>query len=261
VAVRVLIDLVAMSRVAIAPAPNRAPPHLTDQAATGAGSWSPRGAATEARPPVNQLAMPTVGRLARGGQIELCSYAEICGTPAVSMPSGTLLDLLGAVTIVTVEPAIDRTAIDRDVFRDDAQPGALLRFCTRLKAGHRVLEQLSADLLAQLPATSRRGVASLQRFCELAARTQGEHLVDLFHLWTGELAGCRYFLTLDDRLGEFLDHRVRPGLGTPLTCDPVEPEQLLHRLGLADRDPPPALPGTVVDLRRARSRRARGCAL
>ncbi len=250
-----------MSRVAIAPAAPRVAPSAGDASATDASPWSAGGAASEARPPVNQLALPTVGRLARQGELELCSYIEICGTPDAPAPSGTLLDLLGEVAILNVEPAIDRTALDSDVFRDDAQPGALRRFCMRLKSGHQALEQLPAEFLARLPATSRRGVASLERFCELAARTQGEHLVDLFHLWTGELAVCEYFLTLDDRLAEFLDRRVRPGLVTPLTCNPVEPEQLLHRLGLPDRDPPPALSGTVVDLFSRRSRRARDHAL
>jgi hypothetical protein len=250
-----------MSRVAIAPASTRVAPSAGDASASDTRPWSPGGAASEARPPVNQLALPTVGRLARQGELELCSYVEICGTPAGPAPDGTLLDLLGEVAIVNLEPAIDRAALDSDVFCDDAQPGALRRFCMRLKSGHRALERLPADVIARLPATSRRGVASLERFCELAARTQGEHLVDLFHLWTGELAGCEYFLTLDDRLGGFLDRRVRPGLSTPLTCNPVEPEPLLHRLGLTDRDPPPALAGTVVDLFGPRNRRARGYAL
>jgi hypothetical protein len=259
VAVRVLIDLVAMSRIAIVPASTRVA-SASDAPPSDASPWAPRGVASETRPPANQLALPTLGRLVREGQVELCSYVEISGTSTAAVSGGALLDLLGDVPILNVEPAIDRTAIDHDVFHDDGQPGALLRFCTRLKAGNRAFDQLPADFVARISVASRRGVASLERFCELAARTQGEHLVDLFHLWTGELAGCDYFLTLDDRLTEFLDRRVRPGLSAPLTCNPVEPEQLLDRLGLTDRDPPPALAGTVVDLFGSRNRRTRGAA-
>lgn len=256
--VRVLVDLLSLSRIAIAAAATRrvAPDADTQGAADGLRLVAE--VPGDARLPLNQRALPTIGRLAREGRLELCTYAEICGAPPTAGPRGTVLDLLGDVTIVTVEPAIDRAAIDSDVFRDAAQSGALLRFCTRVKSGHQALEQLPIELVSRLPDTTRRGLASLHRFRELAARTQGAHLADLFHLWTGELAGCDYLLTMDGSIEAFLDRRVRPGLDAPLHCNPIEPEDLLVALEVEERDAPPAMAGTVVSLDSPRGPHGRG---
>ena len=200
-------------------------PAPADASAPSTTGWARGGATSEFPPVVNELAMPSIGRLAREGAIELCSDAGIRRPPGAPCPGRALFDLLGEVAIVSGERAIDRTAIDGDVFRDAVQPGALRRFDSRLEAGQRALESLPEDSLARLLATSRRRVASLERCGALAARTQGEHLVDLFYMRTGELAGCQYFLTLDDRFTVFLDQRVRPGLRAPLACNPVEPRR------------------------------------
>jgi hypothetical protein len=258
VSVRVLVDLLSLSRIAIVAAATRRA--IADADAPGAADevrLAPE-AASDVRLAVNQRALPTLGRLGREGRLELCTYAEICGAPSTARPRGMALDLLGDVTIVTVEAALDRAAIDSDVFRDAAQSGALLRFCTRVKSGHQALEQLPIELVARLPDTTRRGLASLHRFRELAARTQGEHLADLFHLWTGELAGCGYLLTMDGTIEAFLDQRVRPGLDEPLHCNPIEPEDLLVALEVAERDAPPAMAGTVVSLDSPRGPQGRG---
>jgi hypothetical protein len=258
VPVRVLVDLLSLSRIPIAAAATRRATPDADAQASADGVRLLAEAASEARLPLNQRALPTIGRLAREGRLELCTYAEICGAPSTAGPRGTVLDLLGDVTIATVEPAIDRAAIDSDVFRDAAQSGALLRFCTRVKSGHQGLEQLPIEFVARLPDTTRRGLASLHRFRELAARTQGEHLVDLFHLWTGELAGCDYLLAMDGGIEAFLDGRVRPNLDEPLHCNPIEPEDLLVALQVEERDPPPAMAGTVVSLDSPRGPHGRG---
>jgi hypothetical protein len=258
VSVRVLVDLLSLSRIAIVVGATRRAMQDADVQGTAEGVRPLHEVASDARLPLNQRALPTVGRLARAGRLELCTYAEICDAPSTAGPRGTVLDLLGDVTIVTVEAAIDRAAIDSDVFRDAAQSGALLRFCTRVKSGHQALEQLPAELVSRLPATTRRGLASLHRFRELAARTQGEHLADLFHLWTGELAGCDYLLTMDGSIEAFLDRRVRPGLDEPLHCNPIEPEDLLVALEVVERDAPPATAATVVSLDSPRGPHGRG---
>jgi hypothetical protein len=252
VPVRVLIDVVAASRVV----PVRWSSAHTP-AAPALPAWPASTAPNGDRVPLNQRALPTLGRLAREHRVELCTYAEIAGATPGGWPAGTVLDLLGEVVLSSVDAALDRAAIDADVFRDHAQPGALLRFCTRLKAGHRALEHLSPEYVAELPDATRRGVAALDRFCELAARTRGDHLVDLFHLWTGELAGCSYLLTFDAQLASFLETHVHTTLSRPLSCNPIEPDALLALLGVEERDPPPALAGNVVDLFGRRYQRAR----
>jgi hypothetical protein len=254
---RILIDLEALSRFDTAGVTARTARAPDDAPGRDSEPRFARAAANAVSPAVNRRALPTLGRLAREGRVALCSYVELRRTAASIAPSGPALALLGDVTLDEVEPAIDRDALDLDVFHDGTQPGALQRFCTLLKARHNAFSNLPPDVVVQLPPTTRRGLGSLERFCELAARTQGQRLVDLFHLWTGELAGCEYLLTMDDSLAEFLDQRVRPGLGIALACNPIGPDALLARLGVPDRDPLPLQTTTVVSL--FSPRQPRGC--
>jgi len=89
------------------------------------------------------------------------------------------------------------------------------------------------------------------RFRQLAARVQGHHLADVFHLWSAECAGCSYWLTLDATLEPFVRERVVPGLAPALRCEPVLPDQLLSRMGVQQRDEVPGEGPRVVPLRRA----------
>lgn len=219
---------------ATAPRPWSGPPDAPSSAAAGHG---PPARDDEHVARLDQAALPTVGRLARDGAIVLCTYAEFGPPPPPG--DGSWRSLLGDVPVATVEPAIDRAAFGADVFDDAPQPGALARFCTRLKSGHAAFEGLSGDALGALPQTTRRGIASLRRYRELAARVQGDHLGDLFHLWTGELADCRWWLTFDPSVEDFLGSRVRPFVAEPLRCEPVGPDRLLQVLGVAARDAAP----------------------
>lgn len=197
----------------------------------------------ESRDPEAQ-ALPTLGRLARDGRVLFCTYEEF--GPVGSGWQGTWRGLLGEVPVTTIAPAVARAALGEDVFRDSAQPGALARLCARLK-----LREGAADAVPN--AATEAGTSDVERFARIAGRVQGHHLADLFHLWSGELAGCSHWMTVDETLVALLRERVQPYLDPPLRCDVVRPRQLLQMLGVSERDPRPADAGRVVSIR---SRRA-----
>lgn len=232
---RILVDLASLDRVAARPLSRH----------SGGTPWALGSAATERRRnaplddaarafELDQSALPTVGRLAREGRLELCSY-EGFSTPDAAPSPGSLRELLGTVPVTTIAPALQRSVLGEDVYGAAEQSGALARLCARLK---------SADPSADGEVHAHRGsgpaadeaAAPTERYRQLAARVQGHHLADLFHLWTGEVAGCRYWLTLDDTLGALVRDRVAPHLAAALGCEPIRPDRLLDSLGVVERD-------------------------
>lgn len=243
---RVLVDLAAMERMDLAPPP---PARFA-----GKGSGRPRFMRARAAGSANlvtlieRAALVTIGRLAREGALVLCSYVEF-EPPATDAERwrGTWRELVGDVPLTTIPPAIDRSMLGDDVFRGDAQAGALARLCAKLRHAEGGREVLRFD---EPPASDESApIRSAERFGQLAARVQGDRLAQLFHLWSAELADCRYWLTLDATLPEFVRERVQPGLSPGLRCEPVLPEQLLRLLGVTERDRLPGAGSSVVSLR------------
>jgi hypothetical protein len=229
--IAVLVDLAALERIDL----------RAGNVHRGGRTWSAlrhdAGGAPEAphvttahRAHLDRVALPTIGRLARDGALSLCTYAEFEPPGDRAVWAGTWRELLGDIPVTDVAAGLSRLELGDDVFRDGARAGALSRLCARLKTSDPPPSDATADCGAG------RAVAALERFRRLAARVQGDHLADLFHLWSGELAGCRYYLTTDDALAEFLQSRVAPGLDVPLRCEPIRAHELLRRLGVQERD-------------------------
>ena len=106
-----------------------------------------------------------------------------------------------------------------------------------------------------MPATNRAlgpgdDIHGVERFRRMAARVQGDHLANLFHLWSAERAGCTYWLAADATFEELLRERIEPDLTPPLTCHVVRPERLLQRLGVTERDALSSDRGCVVSMMR-----------
>jgi hypothetical protein len=227
-ATRILIDLAAFERL-----PIYSPPVRRDRLRNA--SKSSHGA----RPPVwpvaadaasaDRTALPTLGRLVRERRIELCSYGEFPRPRTPLSWRNTWRELLGEVTVTTIEPAISRARLGEDVFADCNESGSLVRLCSRLK-------QEDWLLPAAGDTSEARDVHGVGRFRRMAARVQGDHLANLFHLWSAECAGCAYWLAFDAAFEELLRERVEPHLIPPLTCQVLGPERLLQRLGVHERD-------------------------
>jgi hypothetical protein len=195
----------------------------------------------DARGP-DATALPTLGRLAREGRLLFCTYEEF--GPQAATWSGTWRGLLGDVPVETITPAVGRSVLGEDVFRDSAQSGALARLCAKLK-----LRDGAAEASPTGAAEGEPAMPDVERFARLAARVQGHHLADLFHLWSGELAGCRYWMTADVTLEALLRDRVQPYANPPLGCEVVRPAQLLQVLGIREHDPRPDDARRVVPIR------------
>jgi hypothetical protein len=195
----------------------------------------------DAREP-DALALPTLGRLAREGRLQFCTYDEF--GPQTASWRGTWRGALGEVPVETIAPAVPRSALGEDVFRDSLQSGALARLCAKLKFRDGAAEASPTNAAEGDPA-----MPDVERFARLAARVQGHHLADLFHLWSGELAGCSYWMTVDGTLETLLRDRVQPYADPPLSCDVVRPAQLLQVLGVREYDPRPDDARRVVPIR------------
>lgn len=196
-------------------------------------------------------ALPTLGRLARERRIEFCGYAEFAVPGALDKCGGSWRELLGDVPVTKIPPAISRAALGEDIFGELEEPGALLRLCAGLKRGEWACTDADAT-----DASDRDTRRSVERFRHMAARVQGHHLVNLFHLWSAERAGCSYWLTADETLRALLRERVVPFLSPALTCQLVRPNRLLELLGVHERDAGPGMIDRVVSIGTRKSRGA-----
>ena len=243
---RVLVDLAAFERVDLAPANSR--DARSDARSVPRFARARAGSEPARLSAADRSAVVTLGRLAREGRLEFCSYGEFeAPSPSVAQWRGTWRSLLGEVPVATILPAVDRRALGDDVFSGDAQAGSLARLCARMKHDEGGRESLPFD---ELPLPEGAVAArSAERFGQLAARVQGHRLADVFHLWSAELADCAWWLTLDPTLAPFVQERVEPGLAARLRCAPVLPDRLLERLGITERDEVPGAASRVVTLR------------
>jgi len=198
----------------------------------------------------DRAALRTLGRLARERRVEFCSYPEFAAPDVPGAWRNTWRELLGEVPVTMIAPAISRSELGEDVFRNLEQSGALVRLCTRLKHGEWTATAVGA------PEASGYDVHSVERFRRMAARVQGDHLANLFHLWSAECAGCAYWLTADETFEALLRERVEPFLAPALACRPARPDRLLQQLGVQERDASPAEPSRVVSMTGRRSRDA-----
>jgi hypothetical protein len=241
---RVLVDLASLERTPLATRARASGPYsLRSVVPPRFAGMAPRPATPVLGEP-ERAAILTIGRLAREGRIALCTYGEFDPAGPPDGWRGTWRELLGDVPVAVIESALAGDALGEDVFRDGPQSGALARLCARLKQCETTAT--APDPAAPAPADGPR---SLDRFHKLAARVQGARLADLYHLWSAECAGCPWWLTLDAEIEDFLRDWVAPGLREPLACEPVTPNALLTRLGIAERDAPTGAEHRVVMLR------------
>ena len=244
---RVLVDLAGLARIPLL-RPARSG-RLRTTFASQPNEPAPPAVAAEAASS-ERAALLTLGRLVREGRVEFCSYSEFAAPDGPGAWRNTWRELLGEVPVTKIEPAVSRAELGEDVFRNLEQSGALVRLCTRLKQG----EWPAAG--AGAPEAPSYDVHSVERFRRMAARVQGHHLADLFHLWSAECAGCAYWLSADETFAALLRERVEPILAPALTCRLVRPERLLQQLGVEERDTPPAEHGRVVSMTGRRPRDA-----
>lgn len=177
----------------------------------------------------NARCLSTVGQLARDGRIVLATYDELQfeemnGSRPVR---GTVADAFVGVDWQHVKSAVDRSYFIPTMFPPGYQADMLVEFCQSILLKDFELARWPAEFVESLPEASRRNLANRQRFQSLAAGAPATLLPDLFHLWTGEVAGCDFFLTMDVKLINFCFSHVH----RDLPCRPITPAGLLTELG------------------------------
>jgi hypothetical protein len=189
-------------------------------------------------------ALPTITRLVREGHLTFATYTELDFEDMNGRrPSRTTVgDLFGTIDFRMIEPAIDRSFFGGIAFPEGAKSEALRTFCHALLTKDFCRDKISPHRLDQLPRLTVESLKAVSRFREICRNAQPNHYPDLFHLWTGEVNECPYFLTMEARLPNFCESH----LGGRLRCTPVRPIQLLHIFGMLPVDPLPCEIGDVL---------------
>jgi len=183
--------------------------------------------------------IPTIARLAREGALALHTYDELtleAWRSSESFPAFPFGDLFQGVNFNDVPAAIRRSLFFQGDAKAHATGAALSDFAKFL------LELEDPAKLVQVPALrsrltpfERSNLKSLDRFKELCRPLAEKHLRDAFHLWTGEVNGLSYFLTLDRKFVRAAAQNKEDAL----PCQPIAPSDLLDTLGVRQRDPLP----------------------
>lgn len=190
------------------------------------------------------LSLPTVVRLAQEQKLCLCTYEELKWeyvhgrNPAV----GTKGDLFGPVEMKFLEPAISRSFFRQSSIEHYWTKESLTEFCKFLLSVDEDAIECAGQRRA-LPAMTIQSLKDLGRFRLICKHAHEDHLTDLFHIWTGERNECKYFLTMESRICNWIRARKKDEFG----CAPIRPNELLDTLGITDLDPMPFEEGTVLD--------------
>lgn len=194
------------------------------------------------------LALPTIARLSQEEALWLATYSELKWEDMFGRRPATATrgDLLGSVALHSVEPAIDRSYFGGLTFPQGMEGEDLTSFCKEILDPRFESALFPDEFVAELPDTTRKAMDGLNRFRRLCRHAPEKHYRDLFHLWTGECSGCKFFLTMESKLPNFCSSHVKD-----LDCTPIRPAELLDELGIKQLDPLPFREGESVDFFRA----------
>jgi hypothetical protein len=90
----------------------------------------------------------------------------------------------------------------------------------------------------------QRCLMSLDTFRLIACHLPQTHYPDAFHLWTAEVHGLDYFLTVDKKFINVMSRTLR----SALHARPISPRDLLSELGIKELDELPIHDWEIHDL-------------
>jgi hypothetical protein len=194
------------------------------------------------------LALPTIARLSQEEALWLATYPELKWEDMFGRRPATATrgDLLGSIQLHSVEPAIDRSNFGGLTFPQGMEGEELTSFCKLILDPRFEPALFPSEFVAALPDTTRKAMDDLSRFRRLCRHAPEKHYRDLFHLWTGECSGCKFFITMESKLPNFCSSHVKD-----LVCMPKRPAELLDELGITQVDPLPFREGESIDFFRA----------
>lgn len=181
--------------------------------------------------------LPTVARLAREGKLLLHKYVELEfeGWQRSQAPASSTANLFYCIPFTRVPSAVERSRIQQMDFQSYLDEDAIVKFC-KLLLDIKEESLLSSKALAELfTSYELANIANLRRFREMCVGLAEKQYRDALHLWTAEVAGLDYFLTVDRRFVR----AMRESRKLELPCKPLSPAELLLALDVVDRDPLP----------------------
>ena len=180
--------------------------------------------------------LPTVGRIAREGKVELYTYNELTNEEwkrPGSFPANVLGNLLAGVTFKYVDAAVERSFFfDMDI-SENVSKEQVVKFCKWLLEAE--VETFADRLEGQkkYSAFLLNNLREVERFREISKGLSGKQYPDAFHLWTAEVNCIKYFLTLDKKFINAMTTSKR----IDLPCKILSPSDVLDMMEIKERDP------------------------
>jgi len=172
--------------------------------------------------------LPTIARLAKEGVIDFYSYPgvwiESLGIPR-SFPEWPLTDIFNGVTFRTLRSAVEYFAPPYTYTAGRPKKEFQIELCKVL-------------LDRQDKGGNAARLHVLRSICDGLSEN---HFDDVLHLWSAEIEGMQYFLTVD---GKFVN-ALKQNKTCRLQCRLVTPTDLLEGMGITGRDPWPFEPGRL----------------
>jgi hypothetical protein len=203
----------------------------------------------EAVPPIRdkwlreQVAcIPTIGRLARQGAIRLGKSHELWreatrgrrGSPR--QPGFAFEGCEWEEFRLPIERFLFLPLADKQIWDDEP----FRWFCELVLETDNLLDLLHPSKHCKLSSFELKNIREKRVFEDICHSLSRKHWPDAFHLWTAEVNGANYFLTVDKTFKNALSTNRRMAI----RCEVIFPDQLLGRLGVSERDPlPPLIPG------------------
>jgi predicted nucleic acid-binding protein len=180
--------------------------------------------------------LPTVGRIARQQLISLYTYVETryegWKRPG-SFPSIGFGNVFEGVSLTHVEAAVERSYFFSMGLGEYIQKRSVVEFCEWLLSIDPDIFIEKVARLYELPVFLLKNLRNISRYRELCEGLSTKQYPDAFHLWTAEVNGAEYFLTID---GKFI-RAMTVTKKLKLPCRPLSPAQLLDEMSILVRDP------------------------
>lgn len=181
--------------------------------------------------------LPTITRLAREGKLKLFTYAELrfeafhASAPLRRVKG----DLLDGLEVEHLPSAVERSKFQQSDISIHAQRerfDEFYEFLLKLPDG---LLESEPTLWACFSSFEQSNLRNLARFREISQNLPAKHYADAYHLWTAEVSGLNYFLTMDKKFIHYMTKTAR----CELPCTPITPRDLVARMGITELDPLP----------------------
>ncbi|WP_421717071.1 hypothetical protein [Arcobacter arenosus] len=172
------------------------------------------------------MCIPTIVNLVYENKLQFFSYNEVKfeGWKKILLEEKGYL--LKNVTIEFIEPAIDRSYFQSMDFFEFIDNKNVIDFCKFLLSLNNADIKNLVRNTSNYPNLTKKSINNIERFKEICSGLSDKQLPDAFHLWSAEVNGLDYFLTIDKRFINTMNITKKINLN----CLPISPEKLLEKL-------------------------------